>query len=520
MRTDRAWDAWNDPERHFFPPEAAHPTPRPVVRIGAASVKSARRISLLIFLCLVLPLGIILALVTPPGGVADEAAHALRAESLGHGEIAGHRATIRLPNGRVAAAAGVEADPGLLDAMAVTGPGQWVTPARLRAARAAQWRGQRSFAEITPLALYLPIFYLPSAIAMRVIELLQGGPSAAVLAGRMINLFTYALLGFAALRTARSGHGLLLCTLALPMEVSLAASLNQDGLLIASTVLALALLTRADGPAPWRGTAARPVPTPWLLALLLLGFTALAKLPYASLLLLPVLPIEIRRACLLRTALATLVALPALAWTGFAMWHISVPWPPLPPYHAGPLWPGPGSRIFFSPDPLAQLQVLLAAPSRIVTLTLQSILPDHALLLQFIGVLGFLSLRLPGWVYALWALALAAGFALDRLHPAPPPARLRAPDAIAVLFALAIAVVAIYISQYLTWTRVGETRVQGPSGRYFLPLLPALVLLCPGGIATRHATVLRGACFLLIAAAALGSLVAVPLCILDGFYAP
>ena len=520
MRADPVWEEWNRPAAQFFLPEAAPRPSLPPARAGAATMKSARRVSLLIFLCLVLPLGLILALVTPPGGVADEAAHALRAESLGHGEILGHRATIRLPDGRLVEVAGVEADPGLLGAMAVTGPGQWVTTDRLGAARAAQWAGQRRFAEITPLALYMPVFYVPAALAMRITELLQGGPAAALLAARLINLFVYALLGFAALRTARIGHGLLLCALSVPMEVSLAASLNQDGLLIASTVLALALLTRADGPAPWRGAAARSLPTSWLLAALLLGLTALAKLPYASLLLLLVLPIEAKRTCLLRACLTSVIALPALAWTGFAMWHISAPWPPLPPYHAGPLWPGSGTRVFLSPDATAQLRVLLAAPSRIVTLTLRSILANHALALQFIGVLGFLSLRLPLWLYALWSLALLAAAALDRLHPALPPARLRARDAAAILFALAMAVVAIYMSQYLTWTRVGGMRVLGPSGRYFLPLLPALVLLCPGGIATRQAPVLRGACFLLIAAAALGSLVAVPLCILDGFYAP
>lgn len=512
--------AYGPARASFFLPEAETWPPPPPTRVGAATIKSARRISLLIFLCLVLPLGLILALVTPSGGVADEAAHALRAESLGHGQIFGHRAVIRLPHGPLVTAAGVEADPGLLGAMAVTGPGQWVTTDRLRAARDAQWAGQRRFAEITPLALYMPVFYVPAAIAMRLTELLQGGPAAALLAGRLINFFVYALLGFAALRTARSGHGVLLCTLAVPMEVSLAASLNQDGLLIASTVLALALLTRTDGPAPWRGAAAPPLPTAWLLAALLLGLTALAKLPYASLLLLLILPIEARGPCLLRIGLAGLIALPALAWTGFAMAHVSVPWPPLPPYHAGPLWPGPAGRLFFSPDPRAQLQVLLAAPGRIVALTLHFILADHALPLQFIGVLGFLSLRLPLWLYAVWSLALLAAAALDRLHPALPQPRLRSRDALAILCALTMAIIAITMSQYLTWTRVGETRILGPSGRYFLPLLPALILLCPGGIATRHATVLRGAGFLLIAVAALGSLIVVPLCILDGFYAP
>lgn len=521
MSTPEGLGTWGAEKAPFYADTATPVLVCQPDRRSSAAMKSARRLSLLIFLCLVLPLGLILACVTPAGGVADEAAHALRAESLAHGEILGYRHAIRLADGTRRMAAGVTADPGLLGAMAVHRPGQWVTAQQLRAAQAAPWAGVRRFVEITPLALYMPIFYLPAALAMRTVEWLQGGPAAALQAARLINLLVYALLGFAALRTARVGHGLLLCILALPMEVSLAASLNQDGLLIATSVLALALLTRADGPSPWRGAGAAPLPTSWLFATLLLGLVTLVKLPYAGLLALTILPLEARRACALRAALATLAGLPALAWTAYAMRHISVPWPPLPAYAAGPLWPGPGQPVFTAPDALAQLHVLLAAPSRIVTLTLHSILfIDHALLLQAIGVLGFLSLRLPLWLYGLWSLALAAACLLDRLHGTPPAPRLRHRDAALLFFALAATVIAIYMSQYLTWTQVGESRVVGPSGRYFLPLLPALILLCPGGFATRHAALLRGVGFLLIAAAALCSLAAVPLCVLDGFYAP
>ncbi len=34
----------------------------------------------------------------------------------------------------------------------------------------------------------------------------------------------------------------------------------------------------------------------------------------------------------------------------------------------------------------------------------------------------------------------------------------------------------VVISQYLTWTNVGENRIDGPQGRYLLPLVPMLVL--------------------------------------------
>ena len=472
------------------------------------------RLCLIIFLTLVLPLGVILAFVTPLGGVADETAHALRAESLSHGEILGYRALIHLPDGSPRMAAGVSADTGIADAAMVDGPGQWVTPDMLRQARAAQWHGRLSFAEITPLALYMPIFYLPASIAMAAVHLAQYGPADAYLAGRLINLFVFGLIGMLALTVARRGHAILLCTLALPMEVSLAASLNQDGLLVATAVLAVAFLTRAEQA---QGLADRqPAPSSfWLAGVLLLGLVALAKIPYAGLLLLAY-PLGADQGRMRRLMLIGLSAVPALVWTGFAMGHIATPWPPLPLYNAGPLWPGPEIRYFTSPDATAQLHVLLADPARIVTLTLQSLWAKKAILLEFIGILGFVSLRLPTPLYILWGIALVSAMLADRQKSDAGVWNL--PYQTALLVMLGLIVIAIYMSQYLSWTRVGFPIVQGPTGRYFLPLLPATSFLLPRlfwrGVPWPALFVIP------VALAAVASLIIIPFSVLDGFYAP
>lgn len=474
------------------------------------------RLCLIIFLVLVLPLGIMLAFITPLGGVADETAHALRAESLSHGEILGLRTMIHLPDGSLHAAAGVSADLGLAGAAMVDGPGQWVTADTIRHARAAAWQGERHFAEITPLALYVPVFYAPAALAMAALRLVSASPAESFLAGRLVNLAVFALIGILALSIARRGHAVLLCTLALPMEVSLAASLNQDGLLIATAVLALACLTRsAEAPSFTQQDRWAPSPA-WIAAALLLGLIAFAKIPYAGLLLLLVFPIEARSACAVRLLIAILCAAPALGWAFYAMTHIAAPWPPLPPYHAGPLYPGPPTDIFTSPDAAAQLKVLVAQPFRILTLTLQSLWAKKALVLEFIGILGFVSLRLPPPLYALWALALLAAVIADHQHSRPGSFRIR--DQVTLAVMLGLIVIAIYMSQYLSWTRVGFPIVQGPTGRYFLPLLPATLFLLPQ--LGRRDLGPPALLLLPIAIAAAASLIVTPLCVLDGFYAP
>lgn len=474
------------------------------------------RLCLIIFLVFVLPLGIMLAFITPLGGVADETAHALRAESLSRGEILGYRAMIRLPDGSLRRAAGVSADLGLADAAMVDGPGEWVTSDTLRRAQMAPWQGERRFAEITPLALYMPVFYLPAALAMAALRVVSASPAECFLAGRLVNLSVFALIGILALMTARRGHAVLLCTLALPMEVSLAASLNQDGLLIATAVLALAYLTRsAEASAFARHGNWAPCPA-WNAAALLLGLIALAKIPYAGMLLLLVFPLAPCRDCAIRLLIAALCAIPALAWAFYATTHIATPWPPLPRYHAGPFYPGPQTDIFTSPDAAAQLKVLIAQPSRILTLTLHSLWAKKGLALEFIGILGFVSLRLPPPLYALWALALLAAFIADRQHNRPSGLQMRDQWALTVM--LGLIVIAIYMSQYLSWTPVGFPIVLGPTGRYFLPLLPATLFLLPQ-LGRRDLG--PPALFLLpVAVAAVASLIVTPLCVLDGFYAP
>ncbi len=59
----------------------------------------------------------------------------------------------------------------------------------------------------------------------------------------------------------------------------------------------------------------------------------------------------------------------------------------------------------------------------------------------------------------------------DRRNPLPPPAERL------VLTAAALACLwLVILSQYVTWTNVGEIRIIGPQGRYLLPLAPMLIL--------------------------------------------
>jgi hypothetical protein len=469
----------------------------------------------LAFAILALPLGLLLATVTPLGGVVDETAHAAKAESLSAGELFGHRGQSYWYDLSVHTTAGFDVDATFLTAHEVYTLGK-VTAADVAQAMDRRWAHQRIYVEAAFPARYFPVFYVPPALAIDAAKLAGASPYAAFRDARLANLAAFAALGMAALIIARRGRALLFCVLSLPMTLSLAGSINQDGVLIACSALAAAFLMRVvDDPDAAGAGRHRAI------AALLVGMIALAKLPYiplAALLLLP-LPCAWRNLPP-RLGLALLSALPALAWGAYAMSRISVPWPLTPAYAPGPLWPGPAGQVFHSLDPAAQLRVLTANPLLAVSLTVRTLLSDTTIWPSTVGDVAIGGILLPGIVLSTWTVAFATAGAAAILDDTPRPGvRLRWLHALVVLIMLFAALIGIYMSQYLTWTRVGYDHVDlsGQEGRYLVPLIPALALGLP---------VLRGPrlgvaallLFIPAGAAALISMGVVPRVVIEAFY--
>lgn len=427
-----------------------------------------------IFLLVAGQLGAFLALTVPPGDVPDEHAHAMRADSLLHGEILAHRDFPPGSDGKGPLQQGAVADYGLLE---VTEP---IDPHAITSKRWSQVTGQpwtrAGFTSLNTIASYWPIFYVPAATAIGLAKVAGRLPFSAFHLARLANLAVYLGLGAAALLLAHRGQVLLFCTLTLPTEVSLAASINQDGLIIAASVLAVALLTRCSmTPLPLRRDPAR------MAASLLLVSIAMAKPPYlpmAGLLLLPFPPLRLRSVWFRRLGLCLIAGLATATWTGLTLRYVATPLL-RPPAEAGPLWPGLRPAIFAGIDIAAQFRVLWAAPTLFFRLPIHEFLNDPSVGRQAIGVLGWLDVVLPGWLYVLWAGALGSAVGADmfwRREPGPVAAR---GGGIFALACIMFSIFGIYLSQYLSWTPVGENFIGGIQGRYFLPLLPILVLSLP-----------------------------------------
>ncbi len=430
--------------------------------------------------------GITLIAVTPIGQVADEVVHIIRADAITHGKFLGRK----LPSpmyGTKVMQGGTFADSGLFW-MAIDSLLQGhrlQTPENASRVREMGWSHRIELYETGGIGGYFPIFYLPAAAGLGTARLLGASPYNAVQIGRFANLLAFLAMGTTALWVARRGRAVLLWVLAAPMTLSLAASFNQDGQLIGAAVLGAALASRAWDAAD---TPDELPHTRWFwAAAAVIGLLALVKPPYLSLGVLLLLPLPAdwrsradREALWRRIGILALLSIPCLLWLTLAF-PSATGSPMHQPYEAGPLWPGAHPTTFLGTDPAAQMRVLLAHPLQAVVLPVWEFFHSPALLLQAIGILGWLNIRFADWFYALWGAAFAAAVVAGVLTPRMFDARrhLRPADIAVVVLAVIATIWAIYLSQYVTWTDVGKASIDGVTGRYLLPLIPMLAVVLP-----------------------------------------
>ena len=149
--------------------------------------------------------------------------------------------------------------------------------------RSLAWGRPPIFLSFPNTVIYPPFFYLPQVIGVRLGQAAGWTVEASYTLGRWGALGGSFALGALALWHARRGAVLIAVILGLPMTLFLAASVSQDGPLIASGALLAALLSRPA--AEMRASPALRIGLGLLLAAL-----ALARPPYILLSLIILLP--------------------------------------------------------------------------------------------------------------------------------------------------------------------------------------------------------------------------------------
>jgi uncharacterized membrane protein len=153
-------------------------------------------------------------------------------------------------------------------------------------------------------------------------------------------------------------------------------------------------------------------------------------------------------------------------------------------------WLYSNASVFTSaaPDPavegsgIGQTQFIASHPLGFVQVLVRTLARDGGVYIrQGIGVLGWLNLPLPTWLY----VTAISAFLLGALMPADSQSL---PWWILVWAALLVvaSAVLVEIALYIAWTGVGAAVIEGVQGRYFLPMLPLAGVVIASTMTATH----------------------------------
>ena len=315
----------------------------------------------------------------------------------------------------------------------------------------------------TSAGVYAPWAYLPAAIGIYMARVLNLPLVWYVYLARIACLLTWLILVYFAIRLFSSAKTYLIALALLPTSLLQASTVGMDGivngvswLLIALT---LAIFTK-------RITLRAPV---FLLLLFLSLFLATTKQGYLLIALMPlVIPTSLyafnnRKSIVLRSLYAIgLVLLTA--------WYLQVTGPIAGILHYAQR---PGLNV----NSHAQLQFIVGHP--IYTLFMILIQPFTFLYggiyPGFVGVITNKLIVLPGIVIGLLYLALI--LSLLSTERTKQMFRYRKLLRLTTLVVLIGTFILINLALYVTFTTVGNTRVEGVQGRYLIPIAPLLAII-------------------------------------------
>jgi uncharacterized membrane protein len=393
---------------------------------------------------------VITVLLTPAGMVPDETTHFLRAVQVSQGSFTGIRKEKQsggmLPD---------TALPALLGAEYLIGhPEQHYSTKALDQSAAIPWSHTYTFTDFHGASIYAPGAYLPEALAIRISRLAHQSVLQTFFVARLVNGFLTVMICTLAIAISRRGTAWLFALGSLPMTLHLAGSCSQDGMLIGLALLAAAILSRHTKETRWLKLS-------WIGISALFAVLAAAKPPLLICALFPAAFVSRRY---LRPLLPFVISFVATI-----LWYI--------------VGIAPVKVQFQATNGVSdsgQIKWMLLNPFGTVGIVIHTLRTMGKLFwAQMIGRLGWLDTPLSGGFYALASIILVLSFLSGAVWKGAASDRQSARAVWTTLAVGSLSVVAMMLALYVIWSPVGAGLIAGIQGRYFLTLLPFLVLLLP-----------------------------------------
>lgn len=327
-----------------------------------------------------------------------------------------------------------------------------VTPEAQARWAGVRWSGKRRFVGFGNTATYPPGLYAPGMVGWKIAEAANLTIFASLRLARWLDALTAALLGWLALRWSGRSAWMLLPALLLPSELFLQATCSQDALLLPVAALGVGLICRAVNER--RALADGEL----VLAAGLFALCAMAKPPYAALGLLLFVPdAELKQRAwkpwLKDGACFAAVVIACAAW-----WRLVARFGMDTADEADPS----RQAAFLTSHPFAASMAVFRGTADaagdfvhrgLYVVGWNDLLPHHGAALVLSLCLLVIAWRAPGASVRSWRARLL------------------------IFLAVIIPLVGISIAEYLIWTPLGLRTVYGVQPRYWLPVLPAMMLL-------------------------------------------
>jgi uncharacterized membrane protein len=427
------------------------------------------------FFLLYLLAGIPYLVLTGPFRTPDERNHFLRGYQISEGRLHSFRVDGGFPGdnlpaslSRLSEALGNHSD-------------HHIQPAQISLARSLSIVPEkREFVEFST-AIYSPLAYLPSALSILTGRALGAGPLALVYFARAGNLLVGAWLISLAISHAGFARPAVLIIALFPMTLAQVASASADAVSYGIGFFWIAIVVET-AISPKLGIDRRRI-------LLLVGLAlalSLIRPPYPLLgllvFLIPPKRFGGKIAILVCSTVMAASLLPALAWNA----------------SCADLYVKPVAEQNI--EPAGQTKWIMKHPGPFFHRVKQDLKRNGLEYWeQLVGRLGWLNIRLPSWIIAGFALALAVNLFLGSRDAPFPFWWQRVALAVVALGG----VLAIEFALYLTFNPVASPYILGVQGRYFTPLAVAAAFVFSNARLSRWSLEfpVRLACFLFVAAA-------------------
>lgn len=318
---------------------------------------------------------------------------------------------------------------------------------------------RREFIDFSGAAFYSPLPYIPQSSAIAVGRIFGAGPLVLMYLARLVNVIVAIfLISLAVRRSPFSKPGFMAAGL-LPMSVYLFASLSPDAMVIGSVFLYTSLALEAYVNKKW-------IISDIVMAIICATIFCSSKIVYAPLILIAFFSVLNNDSRI--ESLGIQAALITIPISITAVWLHTV---------SGLIVP-----VKIGVNIAAQLQHVMVHPLLFMQAIAHSFLLHGFYFFTIIGVLGWLTLKLPAISYCLPIVTFFISvFSVSQIK------FVRSSFALLWWGVLALSsIVLVMLALYLYWTAVAAITVDGVQGRYFIPVIPLLMTVITGALSTFH----------------------------------